>query len=51
MLELGYATGVNIIPIAVHYPIAKTIGIDLSKTEVEWNLLAKHYNDFARCLC
>lgn len=35
VLELGCATGGNIIPMAFHYPDAECVGIDLSASQIE----------------
>jgi methyltransferase-like protein/2-polyprenyl-3-methyl-5-hydroxy-6-metoxy-1,4-benzoquinol methylase len=43
ILELGCASGGNIIPLAIKYPKAKIVGIDLSKIQI--NLATKQAND------
>jgi methyltransferase-like protein/cyclopropane fatty-acyl-phospholipid synthase-like methyltransferase len=35
ILELGCASGGNIIPLAIRYPKAKIVGVDLSKVQIE----------------
>lgn len=38
ILELGCASGGNILPIAVRYPNAKCVGVDLSKVQIDFAL-------------
>ncbi len=35
VLELGCAAGNNILPIALNYPNAKVVGIDLSEVQIK----------------